>query len=142
MATEKTITQNLTLIEYYKEQLNALDMQLQISQSALTDYTKAKLTLEHLSKAAKDDDILIPIGGGTFIKGTLSEKDKILTDVGAGVVTEKPLKDALAKVDERIQLMQENRDKLIDIAQKIQKEATELSQKTQELMQQSQLPQK
>ena len=138
MATEKTITQNLTLIEYYKEQLNALDMQLQISQSALNDYTKAKLTLEHLSKAAKEDDILIPIGGGTFIKGNLNDKDKILTDVGAGIVTEKPLKDALAKVDERIKLMQENRDKLISIAQQIQKEATELSQKTQELMQQSQ----
>ena len=138
MATEKTITQNLTLIEYYKEQLNSLDMQLQISQSALNDYTKAKLTLEHLSKAAKEDDILIPIGGGTFIKGSLSEKDKILTDVGAGIVTEKPLKDALAKVNERIKLMQENRDKLINIAQQIQKEATNLSQKTQELMQQSQ----
>jgi prefoldin alpha subunit len=138
MSTEKTVTQNLTLIEYYKEQLNALDMQLQISQSTLNDYTKAKLTLEHLSKATKDDDLLIPIGGGTFIKGVLSEKNQILTDVGAGIVTEKPLKDALAKVDNRIQLMQENRDKLIDIAQKIQKEATELSQKTQELMQQSQ----
>ena len=138
MTTEKTITQNITLIEYYKEQLNSLEIQLQISQSALTDYTKAKLTLEHLSKATKENDILIPIGGGTFIKGTLGEKEKILTDVGAGIVTEKPLKDALAKVNERIQLMQSNRDKLISLAQKIQTEAAELSQKTQELMQQTQ----
>ena len=137
MATEKTITQNLTLIEYYKEQLNALDMQLQISQSALNDYTKAKLTLENLSKSTKEDDILIPIGGGTFIKGNLTDNNKILTDIGAGIVTEKPLKDALAKVDERIKLMQENRDKLINLAQKIQTEAAELSQKTQELMQQN-----
>ena len=137
MATEKTITQNLTLIEYYKEQLNALDMQLQISQSALNDYTKAKLTLENLSKSTKEDDILIPIGGGTFIKGNLTDNNKILTDIGAGIVTEKPLKDALAKVDERIKLMQENRDKLINLAQKIQTEAAVLSQKTQELMQQN-----
>ena len=137
MATEKTITQNLTLIEYYKEQLNSLDMQLQISQAALNDYTKAKLTLENLSKSTKEDDILIPIGGGTFIKGNLTENNKILTDIGAGIVTEKPLKDALAKVDERIKLMQDNRDKLINLAQKIQTEAAELSQKTQELMQQN-----
>ncbi len=137
MATEKTITQNLTLIEYYKEQLNSLDMQLQISQAALNDYTKAKLTLENLAKSTKEDDILIPIGGGTFIKGNLTDNNKILTDIGAGIVTEKPLKDALAKVDERIKLMQENRDKLINLAQKIQTEAAELSQKTQELMQQN-----
>lgn len=136
MATEKTITQNLTLIEYYKEQLNSLDMQLQMSQAALNDYTKAKLTLENLSKSTKEDDILIPIGGGTFIKGNTTDNNKILTDIGAGIVTEKPLKDALAKVDERIKLMQENRDKLINLAQKIQTEAAELSQKTQELMQQ------
>ncbi len=137
MTTEKTITQNLTLIEYYKEQLNSLDIQLQISQAALNDYTKAKLTLENLAKSTKEDDILIPIGGGTFIKGNLTDNNKILTDIGAGIVTEKPLKDALAKVDERIKLMQENRDKLINLAQKIQTEAAELSQKTQELMQQN-----
>ncbi len=137
MATEKTITQNLTLIEYYKEQLNSLDIQLQISQAALNDYTKAKLTLENLAKSTKEDDILIPIGGGTFVKGNLTDNNKILTDIGAGIVTEKPLKDALAKVDERIKLMQENRDKLINLAQKIQTEAAELSQKTQELMQQN-----
>ena len=137
MATEKTITQNLTLIEYYKEQLNSLDMQLQISQAALNDYTKAKLTLENLAKSTKEDDILIPIGGGTFIKGNLTDNNKILTDIGAGIVTEKPLKDALAKVDERIKLMQENRDKLINLAQRIQTEAADLSQKTQELMQQN-----
>jgi len=112
-------------------------MQLQISQAALNDYTKAKLTLENLSKSTKEDDILIPIGGGTFIKGNLTENNKILTDIGAGIVTEKPLKDALAKVDERIKLMQDNRDKLINLAQKIQTEAAELSQKTQELMQQN-----
>ena len=138
MATEKTITQNLTLIEYYKEQLNHLEMQLQISQAALNDYNKAKLTLENLSNSKKEDDVLIPIGGGTFIKANLGEKDTILTDIGAGIVTEKPLKDALAKVEERIKVMEENRDKLINLAQKIQTEAQELSQKTQEMMQQTQ----
>ncbi|MBU0498220.1 MAG: prefoldin subunit alpha [Candidatus Thermoplasmatota archaeon] len=138
MTNEKTITQNLAIIEYYKEQLNSIDLQLQISQAALNDYTKAKLTLEHLQKTEKNDEILIPLGGGTFLKGTILDKNKILTDIGAGVVTEKSITIALQKVVERIQLMQNNRDKLIALAEKLQDEATILSQKTQELMQESQ----
>ncbi len=138
MTNEKTITQNLAIIEYYKEQLNSIDVQLQISQAALNDYTKAKITLEHLQKTEKNDELLIPLGGGTFLKGTILDKNKILTDIGAGIVTEKPIAMALQKVAERIQIMQENRDKLIALAEKLQDEAATLSQKTQELMQESQ----
>jgi len=52
------------MIENYKEQMNQLEMQQQYLQAAIADYTKAKITLENLSKTDEKADILLPIGVG------------------------------------------------------------------------------
>ncbi|UCD14178.1 MAG: prefoldin subunit alpha [Thermoplasmatales archaeon] len=137
MTKEDEITRNLTLIEYYKEQLNAVDMQTQLMQAALADYHKAKITIEQLEKADKNSEILIPIGGGTFINGSIKDASKILVDIGAGVVTEKTVDDAIKKINERIENLQKNQEKLLSTAQKLQAESVELSQKTQKLIEET-----
>ena len=48
MTKEEEITRNLTLLEYYKQQLESIDMQLQYLQSTLADYQRAKITVEQL----------------------------------------------------------------------------------------------
>lgn len=137
MTKEEEIAKNLSVIEYYKEQLNSLDMQAQLVQAALAEYHKAKMTVEQLSNADEKSDILIPVGGGTFLNGHIGDVSKILVDIGAGLVVEKPVDDAIKKIDERIQKLQENQEKLVAMAQQLQNEATEVSQKTQKLMQET-----
>ena len=136
--TEEEITRNLTMIEYYKEQLGSIDMQAQYLQAAIADFHKAKITVEQLHKASDQSEILIPIGGGTFLNGTLTDHSKVLVDIGAGLVAEKTVDDAAKKIEERIKTLQENQEKLMEMAQKLQNEATDLSQRTQQMMNESQ----
>jgi len=136
--TEEEITRNLALIEYYKEQLNAIDYQTQFMQAALADYYKAKITIEQLHKADENSEILIPVGGGTFINGSIKESSNVLVDIGAGLVAEKTIDDALKKIDERIKNLQGKQEKLLSTAQKLQVESDELSQKTQKLVEETQ----
>ncbi len=138
MTAEEEINKNLAILEYYKEQLNAVDMQNQLMQAALTDYYKAKMTIEQLKKTDQKPEVLIPLGGGTFLNGSIQDSKKILVDIGAGYVTEKNLDDALIKVEERIKKLQNNQEKLITTAQKLQNESDELSKKTQKLFEESQ----
>ena len=70
---EEEITRNLTLIEYYKEELKAIEVQMQYMQAAISDFSKAKLTVEQIQKAEVNSEILIPIGGGTFLNGVLKD---------------------------------------------------------------------
>ena len=137
MTKEEEITRNLTMIEYYKEQISSIDTQTQYMQAALADYHKGKITIGQLQKADENSEILIPVGGGTFINGNIKNVSKVLVDIGAGIVTEKTVEDAIKKIDERIKNLQENQEKLLSMAQKIQTEATELSQKTQRLMEET-----
>ena len=138
MAKEEEITRNLTMIEYYKEQLSSIDMQTQYLQAAIADFHKAKITVEQLHKTSDQSEILIPIGGGTFLNGTLTDHSKVLVDIGAGLVTEKTVDAAVKKIEERIKDLRENQEKLMSLAQKIENEATELSQKTQQMMNETQ----
>jgi prefoldin alpha subunit len=138
MTQEEEITKNLTLIEYYKQQLESIDMQLQYLQSTLIDYQRAKMTVEQLSAVDDNSEVLIPVGAGTFVNGSLKNASNVLIGVGAGIVIEKPVDDAMGKLDERIKRIQENLDKMASLGQKIQCDAEDLSRKTQQMMEETQ----
>ena len=138
MTKEEEITRNLTLIEYYKQQLESIDMQLQYLQSTLADYQRAKITVGELHSVDENSEILIPIGAGTFVNGSLKNKSNVLIGVGAGIVIEKKVDEAVIKLEERIKRIQENLEKMISLGQRIQSDAEELSQKTQQMMEETQ----
>jgi prefoldin alpha subunit len=138
MTKEEEITRNLTLIEYYKQQLESIDMQLQYLQSTLADYQRAKMTVEQLHALDENSEILIPIGAGTFFNGSLKNASNVLIGVGAGVVIEKTVDEAVLKLEERMKRIQENHEKMVSLGQKIQSDAEELSHKTQHMMEEAQ----
>jgi prefoldin alpha subunit len=138
MTKEEEITRNLTLIEYYKQQLESIDLQLQYLQSTLADYQRARMTVDQLHAVPENADLLIPVGGGAFVNGSLKNASNVLIGVGAGLVVEKSVDEAVLKLDERIKRIQENIEKMLALGQKIQSDAEDLSEKTQHMMQETQ----
>ena len=138
MTKDEEITRNLTLLEYYKQQLESIDMQLQYLQSTLADYQRAKITIEQLHAVDESSELLIPVGAGTFVNGSLKNASNVLIGVGAGIVIEKPVDEAVIKLEERIKRIQENLEKIASLGQKIQSDAEELSHKTQQMMEETQ----
>ncbi len=138
MTKEEDITKNLTLIEYYKQQLESIELQLQYLQSTLMEYQRAKITVEQLNSVDDNSEILIPVGGGAFLNGSLKNASNVLIGVGAGIIVEKTVEEAMGKLDERISRIQENLDKMASLGQKIQCDAEELSRKTQKMMEETQ----
>ena len=125
----------MVLVEQYKEQLNQFEMQISYLQQALNDYNKAKISIENLGKQNKNSNILLPLGGGSFISADTKDPKKILVDVGAGYIVEKDTDDAIKKFQERINEINININKLNDIKSKTEQEATEVYQKAQKLYQ-------
>jgi prefoldin alpha subunit len=102
------------------------------------DYQRAKMTVEQLSAVDDNSEVLIPVGAGTFVSGSLKNASNVLIGVGAGIVIEKPADEAMGKLDERIKRIQENLDKMASLGQKIQCDAEDLSHKTQHMMEEVQ----
>jgi len=134
MTKDEELTKYMALIEQYKEQMNTLEMQSQYLQAAIADYNKAKITIEQLSNTDTGTEILLPIGGSTYINAAAKNTSKLLFDIGGGIVTEKTSDDAIKKIDKRIEGLQKTQEKLIEAMQNLQNEATEVSAKAQKLL--------
>ncbi len=137
MTKDEELARYLSLIEQYKEQINTLEMQSSYIQSAVLDYNKAKITLENLKKTEKDKDILLPIGGSTFINANLKNSSNVLFDIGAGIITEKKTEDAIKKIDKKIEELQSTQEKISAVIQNLQNNSTEVSAKAQKLLSES-----
>ena len=134
MSKDEEIAKYLTLIEQYKEEINSVEMQSSYVQAIINEYNKVKITLEQLVKIDKGSEVLLPIGGSTYIQANVTNPSKVLFDVGAGVIIEKTSDNAINKIDKRIEDLQKTQEKLTAIMQNLQNEATEASAKAQKLL--------
>lgn len=135
MTKDEELAKYVALIEQYKEQMSSLETQFSYLQAAITDYNKAKITLEHLGSTQNGTEILLPVGGGAFINGTVKNPSRVLFDIGGGIVTEKTSDDAIKKIDSRIEDLQRTQEKLLAFIQQLQTEATETLDKANKLLQ-------
>jgi len=133
MTKDEELAKYVAQIEQYKEQLNSLEIQSSYLQAAIADYRKAKMTLNHLGKEDKNTEILVPIGGSTFINATATDTSKVLFDIGNGIVTEKNFEDTIKKIDKRVEDLQKTQDNITSMMQQFQEEAIDISAKAQKL---------
>jgi prefoldin alpha subunit len=138
MTNNDELSRYMIMIEQYKEQINQLEMQSQYVQAAITDYSKAKITLENLKKTEKGKEILFPIGGGALLEATVNDTKNVLYNIGADIVIQKDVDNAVGKIQEKIESLQKSQEKINDTIQKIQLEATQISEKAQKLMSEQQ----
>jgi prefoldin alpha subunit len=134
MNDQEEIQKYAGLIEYYKNQLAAIDQQFSFLQATINDYAQAKITIEKMKNAKNGTEILIPIGGGTFTFADAKDTSKILTDVGSGIVVEKNPDEAIAVLNKRIQSLQTNQESLTNLSKQINDQIEEISQKAQKLL--------
>ena len=134
MTKDEELAKYMTLIEQYKEQMNSIEMQSQYLQAAIADYNKAKITLEQLSNTDTGTEMLLPIGGSTYIDAAAKNTSKVLYDIGGGIVTEKTTEDAIKKIDKRAEDLQKTQEKLITTMQQLQTDATEVYVKAQKIL--------
>ena len=134
------LSKYMVALEQYKEQIGQYEYQNQYVQAAINDYNKAKITLEELvNKKEKNNELLVPIGGSTFISVKSDAVSKVLFDIGAGIVAEKKTEEAIKRIDERIENLQKTLEKINTTISQIQSEAEEVSQKAQELYENQQM---
>ena len=76
MKNDEEISRCMMIVEQCKQQMSQLEMQAQYIQAALTDYNKAKITLEKLGELDSETDMIIPIAGGIFIDATAKKAGK------------------------------------------------------------------
>jgi prefoldin alpha subunit len=125
---EQEMRQAMAAMEAYKAQLEAMNEQGQLLQMSLEDHSRAKDALEAVAGGRPGDEVLMPVGGSSYVYATVSRNDRVLVGVGTGVSMEKPIGDAMATLDARI-------NELMDALKKVGEGRTVVEAKMQQLSQ-------
>jgi prefoldin alpha subunit len=89
-------------MRYLEQTAETLQQRISMINAALTDLTYANSTLDGIEKEKENAEILVPIGGSSYVKVKLADPDKVIIGLGAGVSVEKSLADARATIKERL----------------------------------------
>lgn len=99
---EETFRKLLTELRLLESTSEALQNRTSLLNAAMTELAFALATIEGLGKEKTGAPLLVPIGGGSFIKADVATTDTLVVGMGAGVSVEKPREEAKRIVDKRI----------------------------------------
>jgi len=105
----KRLSVEIRLLEQTAEAITA---RLNMINAAMTELTYASITLEELEKEKGNAEILIPIGGDTYIKAKLENLDKVTVGIGAGVSIEKTPQETKEIINKRLENLEKARESL------------------------------
>ena len=90
-------------MRFLEQTAESLQQRISMVNAAMTDLTYANMALESIEKEKENAELLVPIGGSSYIKVKLSSPDKVIVGMGANVSIEKTLPEAKAIVEERLE---------------------------------------
>jgi len=89
-------------MRFLEQTAETLQQRISMINAAMTDLTYANMTLESIEQEKENTELLVPIGGSSYIKVKLANLDKVVVGMGAGVSVEKTLPEAKEIVKERL----------------------------------------
>ncbi len=124
-------------IRLLEETARTLQSRLNLVNTAIADMTYAHSTLEGLEEKKEGSELLIHVGGNSYIRAKLHEPDKVIVGMGAGVSIDKTLGDAKEIIKKRFEGLGETRKSLeqrfSQVAQKINEDQAMLEELAAEL---------
>jgi prefoldin alpha subunit len=101
----------------------ALQSRLSMINAVATDLTYANMALENLDKEKENAELLVPIGGTSYIRAKLDNPDRIIVGLGAGVSAEKTRQEAKEIIKKRLEDLGKNQQatqqQFVQIAERI-----------------------
>ncbi|VVB94733.1 Prefoldin subunit alpha [uncultured archaeon] len=91
--------------QVYQYQAESLAQQINMVKMTIRDVETALVTITALKDEPAGKETLVPVGFGSFVKATLTETDKVVVGIGAGVSIEK-------KIDEAKEFLEKKKEEL------------------------------
>jgi prefoldin alpha subunit len=123
---EEEIRRLLAAYQQYQAQAEAIAQQLGLTQMTVQGLDRAILAIDALDSATDGQEMLVPIGSGSFVFAKLASIERVVLNVGAGVSIEKPAPEAKEALKVRKAEVAEAAKKLSDMLNKIDAEMAKI----------------
>jgi prefoldin alpha subunit len=119
---EEEIQRLFLAYQQYQAQAEALVRQISLAQLTMDGLDRAATAVDAMEKAVEGQEMLVPIGAGSFIHARLASSAKVVLSVGAGVSIEKSASQAKEALSARKGEVSEGYRKLNEALSKIDQE--------------------
>ena len=109
---DETFRKLLSEMRFLEGTAEALQNRINLVRAAITELAFASATIEGLGTEKKRVPLLVPVGGGSFIKAKVATAETIVVGMGAGVSVEKPRGEAAKIVENRASKLEKSRETL------------------------------
>jgi prefoldin alpha subunit len=124
-------------LEMHREQLEALARQSEVLRLTLEEYRRAQETLRRYKDTPDDSEMLVPVGGSSFLYAKVSSPDRALVGIGSNLVLEDDVGTAVERLQRRIdyvttaaeevsKLLQQTNDRIQTLTKQVQEEYAKL----------------
>ena len=129
-------SQNLLAeLSQLQERIKALKENLDMLDTTIRERLITAETLTNLGSVDADQEILIPIGSGSFVTAATEKLENVLVGIGAGISIEKKREDAIKSVNTQVNEFEQLRLKLGQNLEEVTKRYQELQAQLSQLSQ-------
>ncbi|MCK5698239.1 MAG: prefoldin subunit alpha [Candidatus Aenigmarchaeota archaeon] len=123
---DKDMQGKMMELETFKGQLQQYQQQKSQIMMTVQEMMSAKATIDGIMDTKDGEEMIIPIGGGTFIRGTISDPKNVISSVGADIAVTKDVASAKKRIEEQIKSAEESVANLDSEMQKIEMQAQDI----------------
>ena len=138
MANEKELQEKMFIYRTLESRLEALARQRDLVSSKIVEIMSTTSSIDEIDK--NQENILFKLGGEAYTCGNVTDKNKILVEIGAGIILEKSIEDGKETLNKRKQEMEnvlkEIQNNILQVSNAINQlgpEINELIQKSQNI---------
>ena len=132
---EEAIRKLSAELNYLNEQSKLISNNLSLLSSHRNELALSKITLEGLKGVKEGNEILIPVGAGNFVKGTVTNTNTVITTLARDVTMERGIDETIAKLDETLNEVEKNLGQNEATLQNINARMNEIERQADEILQ-------
>lgn len=132
MVTEADLQREALRAERARQQLQLLQRNADALGLVVQERERALATLRGLGQS---EEIMIPVGAGTFLRGRVADRKRLLRSVGGGVVLERSTNEAVAELEKEIEELEAQAQRIVEAAQRVADEADDAEAKAEQIAQ-------
>jgi len=121
---DQEIQEKYILYQLLTKNMESLKEQFDVIQREFMEMRSATDSIEEIKKLGSKNEVLIPLGGGCYGKGKITENDSILVGIGSNLFLDEESSSAKKTITERGKEL----DKVSDeVKERMERVATELN---------------
>ncbi len=119
---EEEVRRLVLAYQQYQNQADAIVHQISLTQLTAEGLDRAAKAVEAMEATSEGQDMLVPIGSGSFVYAKLASREKVVLNVGAGVSIEKTAAEAKDALKARRAEVADGSKKLSEMLSRIDQE--------------------